>query len=97
MSERFVRPPLEILGDETIVPAHGLVQPPPNTFTHQVVADTPFYFGTAEDSDAPNGYFKAGTGVVLLVRGDQGRCRVVDGQGIYAEVSAKSLLERPSD
>lgn len=97
MSEGFVRPAMEILGDESLVPAHSLVQPPPNEFTHKVVADTPFYFDTAEDSDAPNGYFKAGTGVVLLVRGDHGMCRVVDGQGIYAEVSAKSLVERPRE
>lgn len=97
MAEGFVRPPIQVLGDESLVPAHNLVQPPPNTFTHQVVADTPFYFGTEDDSDAPNGYFKAGTGVVLLVHGDHGRCRVVDGQGIYAEVSAKSLAERSPD
>jgi hypothetical protein len=97
MSERFLRPEMEVLRAEDLVPAQNRVQPPPNRFTHRVVADTPFYFDTEEGSKEPNGYFKAGAGVVLLVEEDHGRCRVVDGQGIYAEVRASSLVERPAD
>ena len=94
MPEDFLRPDMEILGDESIIPAHNLIEPPPNQFTHNVVADTPFYFGAETGGDVANGYFKAGTPVVLLVRDERGRCRVVDGQGIYAEISEESLTER---
>jgi hypothetical protein len=97
MSEPFLRPAMDVLGEETLVPARNVVQPPPNVFTHQIVADTPFYFGREDDAQQPNGYFKKGTGVVLLVSQENGRCRVVDGQGIYAEVPADSLAERSRD
>ena len=95
MPEGFLRPEMEVLREETVIPARNLVQPAPNVFTHETVDDTPFYFGREADGGEANGYFKAGAGVVLLVRGEHGRCRVIDGQGVYAEVSADSLAERP--
>ncbi len=96
MADRFLRPPMEVLGDEALVPAPNLIQPPPNRFTHRIVAETPFWFGSEKDGDKPSGLFKAGTEVVLLLA-ERGRCRVVDGQGVYAEVPADSLVERSSD
>ena len=94
-AEGFLRPTARMLGEEALIPPGNLVRPPPNQFTHEVVTETPFYFGHASDAAVPNGRFAAGTRVVLLVRDERGRCRVVDGQGLYAEVDGASLGALP--
>ena len=91
----FLRPAARTLGEEALIPPENLVRPPPNRFTHEVVAETPFYFGHESDGGAPNGRFPAGTSVVLLVRGEHSRCRVVNDQGLYVEVDGDSLTELP--
>lgn len=93
--EKFLRPDMEVLPEEALIPARNLISPAPNRFTHELVAETPFYYGREADSKAPDGRFEAGTKVVLLVRGTGERCRVVDGRGIYAEVSCENVVELP--
>jgi hypothetical protein len=96
VSEGFLRPETEVLGDEALIPAENLVRPPPNHFTHELVAETPFFYRTASAAEGPDGRFEAGTKVVLLVRGAEGRCRVVDDRGVYAEIACESLVELSS-
>ena len=84
-----------MLGEEALIPPANLVRPPPNRFTHEVVADTPFYFGHESEGGVPNGRFPAGTRVVLLACGEESRCRVVNDQGLYVEVDGDILTELP--
>ncbi|HYU84939.1 MAG TPA: hypothetical protein VEK80_09030 [Kribbellaceae bacterium] len=92
----MLRPEAVVLGEEALVPAHHLVQPPPNRFTHRLVADEPYWFdrGRPGRSREPDGVLAAGTPVVLLAEGGD-RCRVVDGNGLYVEVRRSSLRPLP--
>jgi hypothetical protein len=85
-----LRPQAEVLGDEALVPDGNVIEPPPNRFTHALTVDEPYRFDRPESSGEPDGILPAGTQVVLLVEGGK-RCRVVDGAGLYVEVSCASL------
>jgi hypothetical protein len=91
---RVLRPEYVVLGEEAVVPAANVVRPPPNRFTHELVADEPYYFDRPEHGPEPDGVLPAGTKVVLLVQ-DNGSCRVVSGSGLYVRVRRASLRELP--
>jgi hypothetical protein len=91
--EGMLRPEAVILGDNALIPPSNLIQPPPNHFTHEVVVDEPFRFGSASGGTEPDGVLLKGTPVVLLVEGSA-HCRVVAGNGLYVEVRRLSLHER---
>jgi hypothetical protein len=90
----ILRPEALVLPDEALVPTSNLIQPPPNRFTHELIADEPYQFDRLGHADEePDGILRAGTPVVLLVDGDD-RCRVVDARGMYVEIRRSSLRER---
>jgi hypothetical protein len=90
----ILRPDVRVLADEALVPERNVVRPPPNRFTHELVADEPFRFDRPEPADEPDGILSAGTRVVLLVEDADG-CRVVDSSGLYVAVRRSSLRKLP--
>jgi hypothetical protein len=58
------------------------------------VVDEPYWLDRDETSPEPDGVLPAGTPVAVLVE-DAGRCRVVDGSGLYVEVRRRSIRELP--
>jgi hypothetical protein len=91
---RMLRPEFSVLGDEALVPERNVIRPPPNRFTHELLADEPYRLDRSEDAGEPDGVLPAGTPVVLLVEGPDS-CRVVDGDGLYVEVRRESLRKLP--
>ena len=89
--ERYLRPESVVLGEGSLVPPENQIRPAPNQFTHTLIDAAPFYFGSERGSSAPDGQLEAGTRVVLLRHDGEGRCRVVDGRGLYVEVSYANL------
>jgi hypothetical protein len=89
--ERYVRPESVVLGEGSLIPPENQIRPPPNQFTHTLVDAAPFYLGSERTSSAPDGQLEAGTQVVLLRYDGGARCRVVDGRGLYVEVSHANL------
>jgi hypothetical protein len=88
------RPDPTVLDDRALVPAANHVRPAPNVFTHEVVADEPYWYRSATGAGDPDGTLTAGTHVVVLVRDlvdGVSRCRVVDGRGLYVEVRSAAL------
>jgi hypothetical protein len=76
---RMLRPKATVLPDSALVPSANLL-PPPRHFTHEVVTEQPFHY-TARDC-APDGYFAAGTRLLLLEHGQEPLCRVQDRSGL---------------
>ena len=96
MTEGFVRPEAKVLPKESLVPADSLIQPPPNRFTHETVARTPFSYVASRATAGSDGELSAGAKVVLLrADPDSDQASVVDAHGLYVVVSATSL--RPLD
>ncbi|MFD1211008.1 hypothetical protein ACFQ36_02995 [Arthrobacter sp. GCM10027362] len=89
--EAMIRPPIEILGDESLAAPTETVRPAPNRFTHELIGDEPYGFVAAQER---TGYIPAGTRVVLM-RVDGDRCWVVDGDGRQVLVPASSLRKLP--
>lgn len=89
-----LRPEAVVLGDEALVPGSNLILPPPNVFTHQVVADEPYRFDGSPAGGPPDGVLAAGTSVVVLVESGDRR-RVADRTGLYVEVRRANLRPLP--
>lgn len=87
---RMLRPDPVVLGEEALVPERNVIEPPPNRFTHVLTDDEPYRFDRPESPREFDGVFAAGTPVALLVDGPE-RCRVVDGRGLYVEITRASL------
>jgi hypothetical protein len=92
---RMLRPDATVLGDEALVPASNLVRPAPNRFTHELIADEPYWLDRPGPAHGPDGVLAAGTPVAVLVEGAD-RYRVVDRTGLYVEVRRASLRELPA-
>jgi hypothetical protein len=86
----MLRPEVQVLPDEALVPDTNVVRPPPNRFTHKLMVDEPYRFDRPKRAGESDGVLPAGTPVVVLVDGPD-RCRVVDGRGLYVEVRRASL------
>jgi hypothetical protein len=86
----MLRPQASVLSDGSLVPEGNVIRPPPNRFTHRLSVDEPYHFDDPRHGAEPAGMLPAGTPVALLVEGPE-RCRVVDGRGLYVEVSRASL------
>ncbi len=89
--EKFIRPKAEILSEESLIPEKNLIYPPPNIFTHKLIRSEPYYFTSMMQGSPLDGEFPEGTKVVLLGHEGGNNCRVVDEQGIYAEIEFDSL------
>ena len=89
---RIVRPKASVLPKSALIPDKNLIQPPPNHFTHQVKSDQPYFYTVANQADAPDGMFPAGTKVTLLSRDSEGPlCHVVDGHGLHVATAFDGL------
>jgi hypothetical protein len=93
--EGMTRPPAVVLPESAMVPDRNLIVPAPNRFTHALTRATPYYFAGTRHATSPDGELAAGTTVVLLVDDGDGRCRVVDGQGLYVEIACDCLQTLP--
>lgn len=87
----FTRPEAKVLADNALIPESNLISPAPNQFTHELTRTEPFYYSDAQPDRRPDGELEKGTKVVLLVLKDDKYCRVVDGRGLYVEVTCDSL------
>jgi hypothetical protein len=71
------------------VPAGNLVEPPPNQFSHELVADEPYHYGS--DPAAPaDGALAQGTPVLVVVD-DGDSANVIDEHGLYVRVRRAAL------
>ncbi len=91
---RFLRPDFVVLGDDALVPGPGVVTPPPERFTHELVRDEPYWFGARDQRGdrEPDGVLAAGTPVVV-VGSAGGLSRVVDATGLLVEVPTSAVRE----
>ena len=78
---RMLRPKAVVLPDSSLVPDANL-KAPPKRFTHEVIAEQPFYYAAAQAGAAPDGRFATGTKLRLLEHGDGPLCWVQDGKGV---------------
>jgi hypothetical protein len=85
-----IRPNAVVLPDSAQVPERNVVKPPPNRFTHEVVAEQPYYYMGVDQAAPPDGKFAIGAHVVLL-RHDAGECWVADERGLYVATSCGGL------
>jgi hypothetical protein len=91
MEGYFLRPDAVVLSENAMVPDRNIISPAPNQFTHELTRPQPFYFDGAQQGAPPNGEFRGGTKVVLLVYNGGKYCRVADKQGLYVEIEYDSL------
>lgn len=88
MAQGFERPPMAVLPGSALVPERNRIVPAPNRFTHRLTRELPFRYAAGAGAD---GALPAATAVVLLRDDGGGRCRVVDGRGLYGEVECDGL------
>jgi hypothetical protein len=88
---RMIRPKAEVLPESALVPDRNLIRPPPDRFTHEVVAEQPYYYRAPGRRAAPAGRFAAGTRVLVLSHDGGAFCHVVDGQGLRVVTAHKGL------
>jgi hypothetical protein len=89
--DRMLRPKATVLPESAVVPERNLVHPPPTEFTHEVIAEQPFYYNGPEQGALPEGKFPAGTKVKLSTHHGGPYCEVVDGQGLRVTTAFKGL------
>ncbi len=75
------RPKASVLADSAIVPERNL-QSPPTHFTHEVIAEQPYYYIGPEQAAPPEGTFAAGIKVKLCAHDRGPTCQVVDARGL---------------
>lgn len=76
------RPKMTVLPDSALVPDQNVVAAP-TEFTHEVIAERPFYFAPPGESTPPNGTFPPGTKLLLISHEVGARfCQVVDSHGL---------------
>jgi len=88
--EKVIRPKVTVLPDSAQLPDRNVLKPAPNQFTHEIVAEQPYYYMGIDQTAAPEGTFAQGTKVVLL-RHDDNECWVADGRGLYVATSCSGL------
>jgi hypothetical protein len=88
--DRMRRPKATILPDSALVPEKNL-QPPPTEFTHEVIADQPYYYSSPQQATPPDGTFPAGTKVKLLAHDRGPMCQVLDARGLCVTTACSGL------
>lgn len=91
------RPGFVVLGAGSLVPETNLVRPPPDRFTHELVADQPYSLDRAGHDHGPDGVLPAGTPVAVLPGGHDrdDLCRVVTATGLAVDVPRAAVRELP--
>jgi hypothetical protein len=88
----FLRPKVNILGEEALVPKGKVVFPPPNQFSHRLKQAQPYYYNRQSAHGKPVGHFAKGERVLLVRReADAVTCWVLDGKGLYVETHYTAL------
>lgn len=88
--DRMLRPKATVLPESAVVPERNLVQPP-TEFTHEVVAEQPYYYSRPQPNTPPDGKFSAGTRVKLSAHKSGPYCEVVDARGLRVTTAFKGL------
>lgn len=78
----IIRPPITVLPETAQVPDRNLLMPPPNVFTHELLANCPYYYNEPRPGQAPAGELARGTRLLLL-RTESQACWVADASGLY--------------
>ena len=91
---KMLRPKAQVLPDGALVPPANL-KPPPKQFTHQVVAEQPFYFDAQQADGAAPGRFAPGTRLLMLEHDGGPLCRVQDGRGLCVVTPVAGLRTLP--
>lgn len=91
--DNMIRPEAVVLPESAMIPERNLLQPAPNQFTHQIVAEQPFFYESPNRNTPPDGIFKAGTLVAVLKHDGGMNCHVVDRRGLYVVTSYNGLKE----
>lgn len=86
------RPPIQVLGDEALVPERNRMGSPPDTFTHRVELAQAFYYDLPVGSRGPDGTLHADAQVKLLHEAADGYCWVVDEAGIRVATKRAGLV-----
>ncbi len=86
---RVLRPKVEVLSDDALVPARNRIQPPPNQFTHELTQSQPDHYD--EPRGAAAGTYAVGMRVVLMVYEGDPFCRVADAHGLYVQTAYEGL------
>ncbi len=84
------RPKATVLPDSAMVPERNL-QPPPTQFTHEVIAEQPYYYVGPQQPGPPEGTFAAGTKVKLHAHDGGPVCQVVDARGLCVATACSGL------
>jgi hypothetical protein len=88
--DKVIRPKAAVLPDSAQLPDRNVLTPPPNQFTHEIVAEQPYYYTGIDQAAPPEGKFAQGMKVVLL-RHDDAECWVADGRGLYVATACSGL------
>jgi hypothetical protein len=88
--DHMQRPKATVLPDSAMVPKRNL-QPPPTHFTHEVIAEQPYYYIGPRQADPPEGMFAAGAKVKLLSDDGGPVCHVVDARGLRVATACSGL------
>jgi len=88
---RVIRPKASVLPESALVPDKKIIEPPPNQFTHEVVAEQPYYYNAPAQATPQEGRFPAGTKVVLLRHDGGPVCQVADGRGLVVATAYDGL------
>lgn len=84
------RPKASVLPDSALVPERNL-QPPPAQFTHEVIAEQPYYYAGPQQAAPPEGTFAGGTKVKLDAHDGGPMCQVVDARGLRVATAFSGL------
>jgi hypothetical protein len=84
------RPKATVLPDSAMVPDRNL-RSAPTEFTHEVIADQPYYYIGPQQATPPEGTFAAGTKVKLHAHNAGSMCQVVDARGLCATTAFSGL------
>ena len=88
--DHVLRPKAVVLPDSAMVPERNL-KPPPTQFTHEVIAEQPYYFIGPQQAAPPEGMFAAGTKVKLHAHDGGPVCQVVDARGLCVATACSGL------
>jgi hypothetical protein len=84
------RPKATVLSDSAVVPEQNL-QPPPSRFTHEIIAEQPYYYIGPQQAAPPDGKLAAGTKVKLQSHDGGSFCQIVDARGLCVTTAFSGL------
>jgi len=92
--DRIRRPKAMVLPDSALIPERNL-QSTPTEFTHEVIAEQPYYYVGPQQAAPPEGKFPAGTKVKLYAHDGGPVCQVVDARGLCVWTAFSGLRRLP--